>query len=90
MRVGRLDLDGVAAVLGRLLSQEPQRLVALGVGVDVNAALHLEVSDLNALRVRIDDGKQLARGEQALIVDYDAERETYLVEPMRDLMEAKK
>jgi len=42
------------------------------------------------LRVRIEDGKQLARGEQALIVDYDAERETYLVEPMRDLMEAKK
>ena len=42
------------------------------------------------LRVRIEDGKQLARGEQALIVDYDAELETYLVEPMRDLMEAKK
>lgn len=42
------------------------------------------------LRVRIEDGKQLARGEQALIVDYDAERETYLVEPMRDVMEAKK
>jgi hypothetical protein len=42
------------------------------------------------LRVRIEEGKQLGRGEQALIVDYDAERETYLVEPMRDLMEAKK
>ncbi|HVY30513.1 MAG TPA: glycine zipper family protein [Polyangiaceae bacterium] len=42
------------------------------------------------LRVRIEDGKQLARGEQALIVDYDAERETYLVEPMRDVMEEKK
>jgi hypothetical protein len=42
------------------------------------------------LRVRIEDGKQLARGEQALIVDYDAERETYLVEPMRDVMDAKK
>jgi hypothetical protein len=42
------------------------------------------------LRVRIDDGKQLARGEQALIVDYDAERETYLVEPMRDVLGAKK
>ena len=38
------------------------------------------------LRVRIEDGKQLARGEQALIVDYDAERETYLVEPMRDVL----
>jgi hypothetical protein len=38
------------------------------------------------LRVRIEDGKQLGRGEQALIVDYDAERETYLVEPMRDVM----
>ncbi len=38
------------------------------------------------IRIRIEDGKQLARGEQALIVDYDAERETYLVEPMRDVM----
>jgi hypothetical protein len=38
------------------------------------------------LRIRIEDGKQLGRGEQALIVDYDAERETYLVEPMRDVM----
>lgn len=38
------------------------------------------------LRVRIEDGKQLGRGEQALIVDYDAERETYLVEPMRDVL----
>jgi Protein of unknown function (DUF1449) len=38
------------------------------------------------LRVRVEDGKQLGRGEQALIVDYDAERETYLVEPMRDVM----
>jgi hypothetical protein len=38
------------------------------------------------LRVRIDDGKQLSRGEQALIVDYDAERETYLVEPMREVL----
>jgi hypothetical protein len=39
------------------------------------------------VRVRIEDGKQLGRGEQALIVDYDAERETYLVEPMRDVLE---
>jgi hypothetical protein len=38
------------------------------------------------LRVRVEDGKQLGRGEQALIVDYDAERETYLVEPMRDVI----
>jgi hypothetical protein len=38
------------------------------------------------LRVRVDDGKHLGRGEQALIVDYDAERETYLVEPMRDVL----
>jgi hypothetical protein len=38
------------------------------------------------IRVRIEDGKQLGRGEQALIVDYDAERETYLVEPMRELL----
>jgi hypothetical protein len=38
------------------------------------------------IRVRIEDGKQLGRGEQALIVDYDAERETYLVEPLRELL----
>jgi hypothetical protein len=38
------------------------------------------------LRVRVDAGKQLSRGEQALIVDYDVERETFLVEPMSDLM----
>ncbi len=38
------------------------------------------------LRIRIEDGKPLGRGEQALIVDYDAEHETYLVEPMRDVM----
>ena len=38
------------------------------------------------LRIRVDDGKQLGRGDQALIVDYDAEHETYLVEPMRDVM----
>jgi hypothetical protein len=38
------------------------------------------------LRVRVDAGKQLSRGEQALIVDYDAEHETFLVEPMSDLM----
>jgi hypothetical protein len=42
------------------------------------------------LRIRIEDGKQLGRGEQALIVDYDAERETYLVEPMRDVMSERK
>jgi hypothetical protein len=42
------------------------------------------------LRIRIEDGKQLGRGEQALIVDYDAERETYLVEPMRDVMNGHK
>ncbi len=41
------------------------------------------------VRVRVEDGKQLARGEQALIVDYDAERESYLVEPMRDVLGAK-
>ena len=42
------------------------------------------------LRVRVEDGKQLGRGEQALIVDYDAERETYLVEPMRDVLSDRK
>jgi hypothetical protein len=42
------------------------------------------------LRVRVDADQQLGRGEQALIVDYDAERETYLVEPMRDVMAEKK
>lgn len=38
------------------------------------------------LRIRVEDGKRLGRGDQALIVDYDAERETYLVEPMRDVL----
>jgi len=42
------------------------------------------------LRVRIEDGKALGRGEQALIVDYDAERETYLVEPLREIMSERK
>ena len=42
------------------------------------------------LRVRVEGGKQLARGEQALIVDYDAERESYLVEPMRDVLADRK
>ena len=42
------------------------------------------------LRVRVDGGKQLSRGEQALIVDYDADRETYLVEPMRDVLVERK
>jgi hypothetical protein len=42
------------------------------------------------LRVRVEDGKLLGRGEQALIVDYDPERETYLVEPMRDVLSDRK
>ena len=42
------------------------------------------------LRIRIEDGKQLGRGEQALVVDYDAEHETYLVEPMRDVLSERK
>lgn len=42
------------------------------------------------LRIRVEDGKQLGRGEQALIVDYDVERESYLVEPMRDVLAERK
>jgi len=42
------------------------------------------------LRVRVEGGKHLGRGDQALIVDYDAERETYLVEPMRDVLVERK
>jgi hypothetical protein len=42
------------------------------------------------LRVRVDGEKKLGRGEQALIVDYDADRETYLVEPMRDVLSERK
>jgi hypothetical protein len=38
------------------------------------------------LRVRVDGDTKLARGEQALIVDYDVDHETYLVEPMRDVL----
>jgi hypothetical protein len=39
------------------------------------------------IRVRIEGSAQLSRGEQALIVDWDAERETFLVEPMKALLE---
>jgi len=38
------------------------------------------------IRVRVDGDKKLSRGEHALIVDFDRERETFLIEPMRDLM----
>jgi hypothetical protein len=41
------------------------------------------------VRVRVDGNQQLGRGEQALIVDYDPEHETYLVEPMRDVLSDK-
>jgi hypothetical protein len=41
------------------------------------------------LRIWLEDGKHLSRGESAIIVDYDAERETYLVEPMRDVLTGK-
>jgi hypothetical protein len=40
------------------------------------------------IRVRVDGGRQLARGEHALIVDFDKEQETFLVEPMRELLSA--
>lgn len=39
------------------------------------------------IRVRIEGPAKLSRGEQALIVDWDAERETFLVEPMKALLE---
>jgi len=39
------------------------------------------------IRVRIEGPAKLSRGEQALIVDWDAERETFLVEPMAALLE---
>jgi hypothetical protein len=38
------------------------------------------------IRVRIEGETSLSRGEQALIVDWDAERESYLVEPMKALL----
>lgn len=39
------------------------------------------------IRVRIQGKAKLSRGEHALIVDWDAERETFLVEPMAALLE---
>ena len=39
------------------------------------------------IRVRIEGPAKLSRGEQALIVDFDAERETFLVEPMKALLD---
>jgi hypothetical protein len=38
------------------------------------------------VRVRVDAGEQLARGEQAVIVAYDADREEFTVAPMRDVL----
>lgn len=38
------------------------------------------------LRIRVDGEAAMSRGEHALIVDYDAERETYLVEPISELL----
>lgn len=38
------------------------------------------------IRVRVDGGKRLARGDHALIIDFDKEHETFLVEPMRELL----
>lgn len=41
------------------------------------------------IRVRVDAGKRLGRGEQALIVDFDKQHETFLVEPMEGLLSEK-
>lgn len=41
------------------------------------------------IRVRVDSGKRLGRGEQALIIDFDAQHETFLVEPMKGLLPEK-
>ena len=38
------------------------------------------------IRVRVDPGKRLGRGEHALIVDFDNQHETFLVEPMDGLL----
>jgi hypothetical protein len=38
------------------------------------------------VRVRVDGGRALARGEHALIVDWDAEHEAFVVEPMAHLL----
>jgi hypothetical protein len=38
------------------------------------------------LRVRVDGERALKRGDQALIVDWDPEREAFLVEPLNDLL----
>lgn len=41
------------------------------------------------IRVRIQGPVKLSRGEHALIVDWDAERETFLVEPMAALLDSR-
>jgi hypothetical protein len=41
------------------------------------------------IRVR-SDGRELRRGEQALIVDWEDEREAFVIEPMREILEAPK
>jgi hypothetical protein len=39
------------------------------------------------VRVRVDGGKALRRGDHALIVEWDAQREAFVVEPMAPLLE---
>jgi len=38
------------------------------------------------IRVRVEAGEKLGRGDQALIVGYDAERQEFTVAPMDDLL----
>lgn len=42
------------------------------------------------VRLRIDGNRELKRGEHVLIVDWDAEREAFVVEPMADVLALRK
>ena len=39
------------------------------------------------VRVRVESGERLARGDQAVIVGYDADKQEFTVAPMPDLLE---
>jgi hypothetical protein len=50
------------------------------------ASLYHEGADL-VLSIRCEEANALGRGDEALIIDYDDDRDVYLVEPYADLLE---
>ena len=50
------------------------------------ASLYHDGADL-VLSVRCEEANTLGRGDEALIIDYDGDRDVYLIEPYEDLLE---